>query len=170
MKSFKRYVPLNMTKHMSVGVIKAVNISRRKGVIKENVGHCEITTKGLKGDAHAGDWHRQVSLLAEESIDKMRNRGLKLKYGDFAENLTTTGIELHTLPLGTRFRINHVLLELTQIGKKCHNDCAIKQKVGTCIMPREGIFARVLQPGEINVGDQISILPSNESSKADEIQ
>ncbi|MHA1304290.1 MAG: MOSC domain-containing protein [Candidatus Heimdallarchaeaceae archaeon] len=142
------------------GIIKAVNISERKGIPKKNIETCKVTEKGLLNDAHSGDWHRQVSLLAEESIEKMRKMGLDLKYGAFAENLTTKGITLYELPIGTRLRINDVILEVTQIGKKCHDDCAIKQQVGKCIMPKEGIFAKVIQPGTISVNDKIEIIES----------
>lgn len=135
----------------------AVNISDRKGVIKQpvEVGEC-LVDFGIKGDAHGGNWHRQISLLGQESIDKMTAMGVEgLDPGKFAENLTTEGIELFTLPVGTQMEINGVLLEVTQIGKECHTGCAIKRKVGDCIMPREGIFVKVLKNGEIRPGDEI---------------
>lgn len=135
----------------------AVNISDRKGVIKQTVevGEC-LVDFGIKGDAHGGNWHRQISLLGQESIDKMTAMGVEgLDPGKFAENLTTEGIELFTLPVGTQMEINGVLLEVTQIGKECHTGCAIKRKVGDCIMPREGIFVKVLKNGEIRPGDEI---------------
>jgi molybdopterin adenylyltransferase len=140
--------------------IVAVSISATKGVKKDNVPQAMILENyGLEGDAHAGDWHRQVSLLAVESIDKMRRRGLELNPGDFAENITTRGIDLPNLPIGTRLRLgNEVILEVTQIGKACHHGCAIKQAVGDCVMPREGIFARVLKGGIIHPNDIIEIL------------
>jgi molybdopterin adenylyltransferase len=140
--------------------IVAVSISATKGVKKDNVPQARILENfGLEGDAHAGDWHRQISLLAVESIDKMRRRGLELKPGDFAENITTRGIDIPNLPIGTRLRLgNEVLLEVTQIGKACHHGCAIKQAVGDCIMPREGIFTRVLKGGIIHPNDIIEIL------------
>jgi MOSC domain-containing protein YiiM len=124
------------------------------------VGHCRLITEfGLKEDAHAGDWHRQVSLLAQESIDKMVKLGLKVGPGDFAENITTQGIDLLALPIGTRFRLGgSSLLEVTQIGKVCHTRCAIFYQAGDCVMPKEGIFARVLEGGEIQVGDEIDVL------------
>ena len=100
---------------------------------------------GLKDDAHAGEWHRQVSLLAEESIDKMRAFGMSALYGDFAENITTEGMVLYELPIGTILQINNVVLEVTQIGKECHTGCAIQKLTGKCIMPKEGIFTRVIQ-------------------------
>ena len=137
--------------------VTAVNISDRKGVIKQpvEVGEC-LVDFGIKGDAHGGNWHRQISLLGQESIDKMTAMGVEgLDPGKFAENLTTEGIELFTLAVGTQMEINGVLLEVTQIGKECHTGCAIKRKVGDCIMPREGIFVKVLKNGEIRPGDEI---------------
>ncbi len=140
--------------------VVAVSVSATKGVKKDNVPQAKVLVDfGLEGDAHAGDWHRQVSLLAEESIEKMRCRGLELKAGDFAENITTRGIDIPHLPVGTRLRVGEeVELEITQIGKACHHGCAIKQAVGDCIMPREGIFARVLQGGTIKPDDNIEVL------------
>ena len=143
-----------------IGEVIDVNISKEKGVIKTpvEVGNL-IENFGLEGDAHAGDWHRQISLLAVESIDKMKAMGLPdLKDGDFAENITTKGLVLHEIPVGTKFKIGDSLLEVTQIGKKCHKGCAIKQKVGNCIMPTEGIFAKVLKGGPIKKGDKIELL------------
>lgn len=149
---------------MSNGRIKAINISEKKGVIKTPIERSRfIAGHGLEGDAHAGKWHRQVSLLAEESVQKMRDRGVEgLCSGKFAENLTTEGLILHDLPVGTRLRIGSTVHEVTQIGKECHDGCAIKQQVGQCIMPREGIFTRVIESGEINVGDAIEVLGVNE--------
>ena len=145
-----------------IGEIKAVNISKEKGVDKHNIQTCEVTMEGLKDDAHAGPWHRQVSLLALESIDKMRYLGADISYGTFAENITTNGIKLHSLPIGTKFKIGkNVLLELTQIGKKCHHGCSIMQMTGKCIMPTEGIFTKVLQPGTITAGDSIEVIPND---------
>lgn len=140
-------------------VVVSVNISERKTVRKKNVDSCNILeNRGLEGDAHAGDWHRQVSLLAEESIDKMRKLGLKVGPGDFAENITTRGIDLVSLPLGTMITIGgKVLLEVSQIGKECHTRCAIYYQAGDCVMPREGIFAKVLKGGRVKVGDTIKI-------------
>lgn len=142
------------------GIIIAVNISKDKGTKKINVGKCQLIREfGLKGDAHSGKWHRQVSLLAEESIEKMRKKVPNLKPGDFAENITTQGIDLASLSVGTRLRIgSNILIEITQKGKKCHTDCEIKQLVGDCIMPREGIFARILKPGLVKIGDEISVI------------
>lgn len=145
---------------LSRGRVVAVSTSATTGVKKENVSEATVLENhGLQGDAHAGDWHRQVSLLAVESIDKMRQRGLDLHPGDFAENLTTQGLDIPHLPVGTRLRVgDQVELEVTQIGKACHHGCAIKQAVGDCVMPREGIFARVLRGGIIRPADAIEVL------------
>jgi len=140
------------------GTVLAVNISERKGEKKQNIG-CGlfIENSGLKDDAHADSEIRQVSLLAKESIEKIREKGLDVQYGDFAENLTTEGIDLPALPIGTRLKVgSRVLLEVTQIGKVCHDRCNIFYTVGDCVMPREGIFAKVLVGGEIQVGDRIA--------------
>jgi MOSC domain-containing protein YiiM len=141
------------------GKILAVNISQKKGEKKENI-ICGLFIKnlGLKDDAHAEIGIRQVSLLAKESIEKIRAKGLDIQYGAFAENLTTEGIDLPTLPIGTRLKVgSKVLLEVTQIGKVCHDRCNIFYTVGDCVMPREGIFAKVLVGGEITVDDRIEI-------------
>jgi MOSC domain-containing protein YiiM len=142
------------------GKVVSVNISAKKGTRKKNVAQsCLLPEFGLQDDAHAGKWHRQVSLLAMESIGKMVHLGLKVGPGDFAENITTQGLDLLKLPVGTRFRIGeNSLLEVTQIGKVCHTRCAIYYQAGDCVMPKEGIFARVLQGGEIKVGDEIHVL------------
>lgn len=135
----------------------SVNISETKGVVKKPIpeGVFEVEL-GMVGDAHSGPWHRQVSLLAQESIDLMSSRGAKgLIPGVFAENLTTVGVNLYQLPIGTQFKINDVLFEVTQIGKECHTGCEIRSLVGDCIMPRQGIFARVLSGGSIHPGDEI---------------
>ncbi len=143
-----------------MGKIISLNISREKGVNKEPVESVELQVDhGIVGDAHAGDWHRQVSLLAEESINFMRNKGLELEPGAFAENITTEGIELATLPIGTRLGNGQVVLEVTQIGKKCHKGCAIFKQVGDCIMPRDGIFTKVLVPGTLRQGASLDVLP-----------
>ncbi|MGZ3593603.1 MAG: MOSC domain-containing protein [Syntrophales bacterium] len=139
------------------GTVLSVNISQAKGEKKHNIS-CGLllVDHGLKDDAHVGSWIRQVSLLAKESIEKIRQKGLDVQYGDFAENLTTEGIDLPSLPVGTRLKVgSEVLLEVTQIGKVCHERCNIFYAVGDCVMPREGIFARVLIGGEVRVGDQI---------------
>ncbi len=141
------------------GKIVAVCTSEHKGERKKNVGKAKLLVGlGLEGDAHAGFKHRQVSLLALESIDKMRAKGLNVNPGDFAENLTTQGIVLPTLPIGTRVKVGEVLLEISQIGKECHSHCAIYYQAGDCVMPREGIFAIVLTAGEIKVGDTIEVI------------
>ncbi|MCX8117462.1 MAG: MOSC domain-containing protein [Desulfobacterota bacterium] len=141
------------------GKVLAVNISDEKGTKKRNVQSCTVLKHfGLRGDAHAGPWHRQVSLLAKESIEKMKEKGLPVGFGDFAENITTEGIDLVHLPLGTEIRIgDSVLLRVTQIGKECHERCAIYYQAGDCVMPREGIFAEVIEEGVVKVGDEIII-------------
>lgn len=140
--------------------VVAVCTSREKGERKTDVGRAELQEGfGLVGDAHGGDWHRQVSLLAIESIDKMRAAGLDVGPGDFAENLTTQGVNLYTLPVGTRLRVgDSVLLEMTQIGKECHDRCAIYHQAGDCVMPREGVFATVVTGGMVKAGDRLEIL------------
>ncbi len=144
-------------KKVQRGKVLAVNISESKGTKKTNIQSCILLKDfGLKGDAHGGPWHRQVSLLAHESIEKMRAKGLNVGFGDFAENITTQGIDLVNLPLGTKIRIgDHVSLRVTQIGKECHERCAIYYQAGDCVMPKEGIFAEVLSDGEVKVGDEI---------------
>jgi MOSC domain-containing protein YiiM len=140
------------------GIILAVNIADSKGRKKTNVG-CGLIMEnfGLQKDAHAGS-DRQVSLLAKESIEKIRQKGLDVWYGDFAENLTTEGIDLPLLPVGARLQIgSQVLLEVTQIGKVCHDRCHIYYSVGDCVMPREGIFAKVLVGGDVKTGDSIEV-------------
>ena len=146
-------------KQIQRGRVLAVNISEEKGMKKTNIQSCALLKDfGLKGDAHAGPWHRQVSLLANESIEKMRVLGLNVSYGDFAENITTEGIDLVHLPIGTIIQIgNSVILRVTQIGKECHERCAIYYQVGDCVMPKEGIFAEVMSEGEVKVGDEIVI-------------
>lgn len=141
----------------------SVNISEKKGTIKVPVDKIELKINhGIVGDAHAGNWHRQVSLLAEESLDKMRVKLPALKAGDFAENIMTRGIELHTLPIGTILKVGECELELTQIGKQCHKGCEIKNITGECIMPTEGIFTIVKKEGFIYPGDEISIEDVND--------
>ena len=137
-----------------------INTSLTKGVIKEAVDKAMFKIDhGILGDAHAGDWHRQVSMLGIESFARMEMTNGELPMGSFAENLTTEGKELFTLPIGTKFRIGkEVLLEMTQIGKKCHTGCAISQLVGKCVMPQEGIFTIVLEEGTIYPGDEIVIV------------
>ncbi len=131
--------------------ILSINISTKKGVQKIPVKKAELKIDhGIVGDAHAGNWHRQVSLLANEDIETMRGNGIDLDYGDFAENITTEGIVLHELPIGTRLNINNTIMEITQIGKECHHGCAIYTAVGDCVMPRRGIFAKVIKQGDIS--------------------
>lgn len=140
--------------------VVAINISKVKGIPKQAIdkGYFAVDC-GLQGDAHAGKWHRQVSLLGNESIHKMEKLGLgKLATGSFAENLTTEGITLFELPIGTHLQVGETLMEVTQIGKECHAGCAIRQKTGDCIMPREGIFTKVLTSGWVQSGDQIEIV------------
>lgn len=143
-----------------MGRIVAVCTSPQKGMRKKNVGEGLLVPEhGLAGDAHTGTWHRQVSLLALESIEKMRRQGLDVHPGDFAENLTTQGIDLLGLPVGTRLKIgSQAVGEVTQIGKECHHRCAIYYQAGDCVMPREGIFIRVLEGGPVKVGDTIEVL------------
>jgi len=140
--------------------IVSIAVSRKKGTPKTPVEEAYLSKDhGLEGDAHAGPWHRQVSLLASESIEEARQRGLDVGFGDFAENIATTGIDLKKLPIGTRVRLGgKVMIEITQIGKECPNRCAIYYKAGDCIMPREGVFARVIIEGPIKCGDSIEIL------------
>lgn len=143
------------------GTVRAVCVSKRKSTRKTVVdGPVTIEAHhGVAEDAHAGDWHRQVSLLAWESIKKARARGLDVKEGDFAENITTEGVELSTYPIGTHFRIGEdILLELTQIGKECHSGCEIRRLVGTCIMPKKGVFCRILKGGTVKPGDPFFVV------------
>ena len=140
--------------------VVSVNISEKKGTLKKPVAEIHLKLRhGIVGDAHAGDWHRQISLLAEESVDTMRALSpIPLFSGVFAENINTVGIDLKHLPVGTRLRIGETEVEVTQIGKECHNDCAIKKTVGKCVMPTEGIFAIVVKEGTVRAGDEIEVL------------
>ena len=142
------------------GKIKAISISRERGTQKTNVPGAELKADfGIIGDAHSGDWHRQVSLLGIESINEMVAKGAKVTPGNFAENITTEGIELCALKIGSKLKLGaDVELEITQLGKECHSRCEIFEQIGDCVMPREGIFARVVKPGSINVGDLIEIV------------
>ena len=138
------------------GTLLAVSVSETKGVRKTNKERVRLKAEwGIEGDAHAGEWHRQVSLLAQESIDKMRALGLEVKAGDFAENLTTTGIDVPHLSIGDHLTVGEAEIEITQIGKECHARCAIYQQAGDCVMPKEGVFARVLKGGEVKPGDPV---------------
>ena len=140
--------------------VVAVCISERKGTQKHAVPEIQLKIDhGIVGDAHAGNWHRQVSLLARESVEKMKAVFPDIPVGAIAENILTEGLTLYTLPVGTRLRVGEVLLEVTQIGKECHAHCAIRQQVGDCVMPREGIFTIVLEEGTIRAGDAITVLP-----------
>jgi len=140
--------------------IVSLAISKNKGTPKKQIDHAVIRMDhGMEGDAHAGPWHRQVSLLATESIGKARRQGLDVSFGDFAENIATQGIDLVNLEIGTRLKLGPaVILEISQIGKECHNKCAIYYKAGDCIMPKEGVFARVIAGGEIRCEDVIEIV------------
>ncbi len=141
------------------GTVVAVCTSAKKGERKKNVGTAMLLPgQGLEGDAHAGFMHRQVSLLALESIQKMQAQGLDVHPGDFAENITTEGLELYSLPVGTRLQAGETLLEVSQIGKECHTRCAIYYQAGDCVMPKEGIFAIVLTGGKLSVGDVVEVL------------
>jgi MOSC domain-containing protein YiiM len=147
---------------MMKGAIAAVCISEKKGMRKTNIQQGNLVVEhGLEQDAHAGDWHRQVSLLSVSSVNKMVAAGLDVGAGDFAENLTIEGLDVWSLPVGTKLKLSSgALLEITQIGKECHTRCAIYYQAGDCVMPREGIFARVLQGGTVSVGESIEVVPS----------
>ena len=140
-------------------VIKAVCISEKKGQQKHPVDSVHLrSAHGIDGDAHAGKWHRQVSLLGQESVERLREKiGIPLFPGAFAENILCEGIALYQLPVGTRLRVGTALCEVTQIGKECHADCAIRQQAGDCVMPREGIFAVVLEDGDAKAGDLVTV-------------
>jgi len=144
------------------GKVIAVCISEKKGTQKTEVPSVKLVSGyGIEGDAHAGNWHRQVSMLAFEKIEGFRAKGAEVEYGAFGENIITEGFDLRELPVGTRFRIGDALLELTQIGKECHTHCAIYHQVGDCIMPREGVFTVVLEGGEIKAGDEIEMIEAD---------
>lgn len=146
------------------GTVKAISISKDRGTKKYNVPEAYLKVNfGIEGDAHAGNWHRQVSLLAEESIKQMNIKGAKVKEGDFAENITTVGIDLRALAMGSILRLGSTAeVEITQFGKECHSRCAIFQQVGDCIMPREGVFTKVIKAGRVKVGDIIEVLSSGD--------
>ena len=141
--------------------VLAICISKHKGTLKNEINEANFIEEfGIEGDAHAGKWHRQVSLLAFEKIDDFRNKGGNVDFGAFGENLVVDGIELHKLPVGQQLQVGEVLLEVTQIGKECHDKCAIYYQVGECIMPKNGIFTRVLKGGKVKVGDQCTLIDS----------
>ncbi len=143
-----------------MGKVIAVCTSDRKGIQKKDVGTAHFSAEwGIDGDAHAGKWHRQISLLSADKIEAFNKRGANVIPGAFGENLVVEGFDFRALPVGTLLRCNDVLLEMTQIGKECHSHCEIYKKMGDCIMPREGVFARVLEPGTISVGDEMTIVP-----------
>jgi MOSC domain-containing protein YiiM len=144
---------------MTSGAIEAVCLSEKKGTVKRNVRHGILRAcYGLEGDAHAGNWYRQVSLLSLEKIIEFQAKGADVRFGDFGENIVASGIDFRSLPVGTVLRIGEAALVITQIGKECHNHCAIFQTMGDCIMPREGVFAVVIHGGPVNAGDRIEIV------------
>ena len=154
-----------------MGTIIAVCVSEAKGTQKQNVHSAKfIEDWGIEGDAHAGKWHRQVSLLSHDKIEDFRARGAEVSDGAFGENLVVSDIDFKALPIGTRFACGEVLLELTQIGKECHSHCEIHRRMGDCIMPREGVFAQVLHGGELTVGDNLIVLPPVEQSEVKAIK
>ena len=149
-----------------MGTIRSICISEKKGTQKHEIPEAVVKTDwGIEGDAHAGKWHRQVSLLGLQQIEDFRARGADVAFGAFGENLVVEGFRFRDLPIGTVFQIGDVLLELTQIGKECHSHCEIYKKMGDCIMPREGAFAKVLNGGTIKIGDKIDLW--NETKKGE---
>lgn len=157
---------INIKKMKTIGKVISVNISEKKGVIKLPVEKISLNNKGVENDAHAGDWHRQVSLLADESINRFKDvLGRDIEYGEFAENITTKGLVLYKMLPGDIIKIGeNVVMEVTQIGKKCHGDgCAIYSAVGKCVMPKEGIFCKVISNGNISAEDEIIYLPMNKA-------
>lgn len=153
------------------GIVQAVCTSLRRGTLKTNIHTAEFAENyGIRGDAHAGNWHRQVSLLSAEQIQAFRERGASVEYGAFGENLVVSGIDFAAFPVGTRFSCNGVLLEMTQIGKECHSHCAIYEQVGECIMPRQGVFTKVLKGGVISEGDSMTVLPPADPDEKGTIQ
>ncbi len=146
----------------TLGIIKAVCISDVRGIQKRNVGEANLSIGwGVEDDAHGGEWHRQVSLLSYDKIQEFNSLGAGVKHGDFGENLVVEGIDFRCLPVGTLLRCGEAVLKITQIGKECHNHCQIYNKMGDCIMPREGVFARVIQDGSISVGDRMEVIISS---------
>lgn len=142
-----------------MGKVMGICISEKRGTQKKEVGEANIVEGwGIEGDAHGGNWHRQVSLLSFEKIEAFRKKGAEVDFGAFGENLIVEGYDLRTLPLGSRFRIQDAELELTQIGKECHSHCEIYKKMGECIMPREGVFTKVIHGGRIKNGDAVELI------------
>ena len=149
------------------GKISAISVSDRKGIQKTNVDTAKVIAgHGIEGDAHAGGWHRQISLLAQESINKIREKGLNVKSGDFAENITTIGVDLPTQPVGAKITLGEAEIVVSQIGKVCHHRCAIYHQAGDCVMPREGIFGAVIKPGVIKMHDPVVVVPKEGISAA----
>lgn len=141
-----------------MGIIKAICISEKRGTQKTRIPQARLIENfGIEGDAHAGNWHRQVSLLSYETIEAFKERGADVEDGAFGENIVVSGIDLIHLPIGTRLSCGDILLEVTQIGKECHTHCQIYQKMGECIMPTNGIFVRVLRGGELKQGDELTV-------------
>ena len=142
-----------------MGKVISTNISEIRGIQKHNVGKVKLVEDyGIENDAHAGKWNRQVSWLSHEKIEAFRAKGAIVNDGAFGENIVVSGIDFKNLPVGTRFQCNEVILEMTQIGKECHHGCEIFQKMGDCIMPREGVFAKIIKGGEIAVGDEMTVI------------
>lgn len=142
-----------------LGTVVATSVSTKKGTRKAPQDSIELVVgAGVQGDAHAGPWHRQVSLLPDESVDRMRDRGFALGAGDFAENILTQGLALYELPVGTLLKVGDAVVAVTQIGKTCHNDCEIRRTVGMCVMPTDGIFAVVVRSGAVRLGDEVSVI------------
>lgn len=138
-----------------MGIVKGICISEKRGTQKSEVKHAELVKDwGIREDAHAGNWHRQVSLLSFDKIEEFRARGAQVDFGAFGENIIVEGYDFRNLPVGTRFICGNAVLEMTQIGKECHSHCQIYQTMGDCIMPREGVFAKVIEGGEVSVGDE----------------
>jgi MOSC domain-containing protein YiiM len=145
--------------------IESISVSKKKGTRKVQVASANLVVDhGVEGDAHAGPWHRQVSFLSSENIEKTRSQGLDVTFGDFAENIATSGIDWKDIPIGTRVKLGKIaVVEITQIGKECHKKCAIYYQAGDCIMPKEGVFGRVLEGGEVHCGDAVSFLSNSDS-------
>jgi len=146
-----------MEKFLQTGTVRSLNVSQKKGTRKAPVPSIVIDSSGIAGDAHAGPWHRQISFLADESADRMREKMPSIAPGDFAENITTRGINFKEVRIGNKIKAGSAILEVTQIGKECHSECEIKRQVGSCIMPVEGVFARVISGGTVSEGDEVAI-------------